>query len=176
MSPINAEDAVSILRNRYGLGNVDIGLSNEKSLNQFIAHHSVVFQPEQLRFWVSTAPWQLGEFVCYELDKVQSSEFKVQSSESKDDEYVRVCRYREQYKTITSAIKDNQNITSEFIEEFIENNPNYFQVYNTLGDYELSRKNYEQAISYWKQALMLEIPRTTEKDEITSKIKKYDQR
>ena len=176
MSPINAEEAVSILRNRYGLGNVDIGLSNEKSLNQFIAHHSVVFQPEQLRFWVSTAPWQLGEFVCYELDKVQSSKFKVQSSESKDDEYVRVCRYREQYKTITSAIKDNKNITSEFIEEFIENNPNYFQVYNTLGDYELSRKNYEQAISYWKQALMLEIPRTTEKDEITSKIKKYDKR
>jgi tetratricopeptide (TPR) repeat protein len=118
----------------------------------------------------------LGEFVCYELDKVQSSEFRVQSSESKDDEYVRVCRYREQYKTITSAIKDNKNITSEFIEEFIENNPNYFQVYNTLGDYELSRKNYEQAISYWKQALMLEIPRTTEKDEITSKIKKYDKR
>lgn len=181
MSPINAEDAVSILRNRYGLGNADIGLSNEKSLNQFIAHHSVVFQPEKLRFWVSTAPWQLGEYVCYDLDNSQqttdnSSEFNVQCSELKDDEYARVCRYREQYKTIISAIRDGHNITSEFIDEFISNNPNYFQVYNTLGDYEASRENYEQAISYWKQALMLEIPRTTEKDEITSKIKKYDQR
>ncbi len=174
MSPINAEDAVSILRNRYGLGNADIGLSNEKSLNQFIAHHSVVFQPEQLRFWVSTAPWQLGEFVCYELDKVQSSEFKVQSSEFKDDEYVRVCRYRSQYKTITSAIRDGHNITSEFIDEFISNNPNYFQVYNTLGDYESSRGNYVQAILYWNKALSLEIPRTTERDEIISKIQKYD--
>lgn len=180
MSPINAEDAVSILRNRYGLGNADIGLSNEKSLNQFIAHHSVVFQPEKLRFWVSTAPWQLGEYVCYDLDykttRLQGYKAIVQSSEFKDDEYVRVCRYREQYKTITSAIKDNQNITSEFIDEFISNNPNYFQVYNMLGDYEASRGDYVQAILYWNKALSLEIPRTTEKDEITSKIKKYDKR
>ena len=185
-SPIDAEDAVSILRDRYGLGNADIGLSNEKSLNQFIAHHSVVFQPEKLRFWVSTSPWQLGEYVCYELDnssefnvlssefRVQRSEFNVQSSEFRVQDYDRVCRYRSQYKTITTAIRDNQNITSEFIDEFISNNPNYFQVYNTLGDYELSRGNNEQAILYWNKALSLEIPRTTERDEIIGKIQKYD--
>ena len=98
---------------------------------------------------------------------VQSSEFKVQ-------DYDRVCRYRSQYKTITTAIRDNQNITSEFIDEFISNNPNYFQVYNTLGDYELSRGNNKQAILYWNKALSLEIPRTTERDEIIGKIQKYD--
>ena len=179
-SPIDAEDAVSILRDRYGLGNTDIGLSNEKSLNQFIAHHSVVFQPEKLRFWVSTSPWQLGEYVCYELKDngsefyVQCSEFNVQSSMFRVQDYDRVCRYRSQYKTITTAIRDNQNITSEFIDEFISNNPNYFKVYNTLGDYELSRGNNKQAILYWNKALSLEIPRTTERDEIIGKIQKYD--
>ncbi len=182
LSPIDANDAVSILRNRYGLGNADIGLSNEKSLNQFIAHHSVVFQPEELRFWVSTSPWQLGEYVCYELkDNGQQTTANRIGSElisadtlALSDEYVRVCRYRNQYKELVSAMKDKRDVGSEFIEEFISNNPNYFQVYNTLGDYELSKENYRQAIIYWNKALSLEIPRTTERDEITGKIQKYD--
>lgn len=176
LSPIDAEDAVSILRNRYGIGNADIGLSNEKSLNQFIAHHSVVFQPEELRFWVSTSPWQLGDYVCYDLfnSMCQKSESINADTLALNDEYVRVCRYRTQYKELMSAMKDNRDLTSEFIDEFISNNPNYFQVYNTLGDYEASRENYRQAILYWNKALSLEIPRTTERDDITSKIQKYD--
>ena len=70
LSPINPNDASHILRNRYGLNNNDIGICNEKSLNQSIAHHSVVFQPEKLRIWVSSSPWQLGEYICYDLNKI----------------------------------------------------------------------------------------------------------
>ena len=68
--PLNRGEAVDILRDRYGKNSADIGLSNEKSLNQFIAHHSVVFEPCKLRFWVSTSPWQLGKYICYDLNKV----------------------------------------------------------------------------------------------------------
>ena len=176
---------MDILRDRYGKAGADIGLSSEKSINQFIAHHSVVFEPATLRFWVSTSPWQLGEYVCYDLNNVFGGDVKEQSfaltqynipcdSLALGDEYVRVCRYREQYKHIVSAIKNDGIVSSEYQHDFISNNPNYFQVYNTLGDYEQSKGNYGEAVAYWQKALSLEIPRVAEREDIISKIQKYD--
>lgn len=185
-SPISHNDAVDILRNRYGLGNSDIGLSNEKSLNQFIAHHSVVFQPEELRMWVSTSPWQLGEYVCYDLDDIFDKDIKNHYSYASEehnisadslsirDEYIRVCNYREDYNMITKSIREKTALSQEFIDSFIENNPNYFQVYNIIGDYMLSRKDVATAKQYWKKALTLEIARVEERDEIIKKVEKYD--
>lgn len=185
-SPINPNDAVDILRNRYGIGNIDIGLSNEKSINQFIAHHSVVFQPNELRFWVSTAPWQLGQYVCYDLDEVFSVDSVsaktyaidelniVDDSSTLADEYIRVCRYREQYKDFTSVIDNKKQVEPSYINEFIDNNPNFYQVYNILGDYMLVQNNLKQAVTYWQKALSLEIPRVGDKEDIIEKIEKYD--
>ncbi|MEI9910600.1 MAG: hypothetical protein WDO71_13545 [Bacteroidota bacterium] len=42
----------------------------KKPLNQLIAHHSIVFEPQKLLVWVSTSPWQLGQYVAYDLKKV----------------------------------------------------------------------------------------------------------
>ena len=47
---------------KKGLHNADIGMGNEKAINQLIAHHSIVFEPKKLLVWVSTSPWQLGEY------------------------------------------------------------------------------------------------------------------
>lgn len=184
-TPLNVHEAAGILRDRYGKGGADIGLGSEKSINQFIAHHSVVFEPSTLRFWVSTSPWQLGEYVCYDLNNVFGGDVMAQSfalpqynipcdSLALGDEYVRVCRYREQYKSIVSAIEDGGVVSSDFQQDFISNNPNYFQVYNTLGDYEQSKGRYKEAVAYWQKALSLEIPRVAEREDIISKIQKYD--
>ena len=184
--PIGLPQAVDILRNRYGLNGADIGLSNEKSINQFIAHHSVVFEPSELRFWVSTSPWQLGQYICYDLNEIfDSSSVMTESGVVHDynipadtaalnDEYIRVCRYREQFKNIIFAINNGQTVSDEYLNQFIINNPSYYQVYNTLGDYYKSQKSYEQAVLYWQKALTLEIPRVAEREEIIGKIRKYD--
>ena len=151
LTPITPNDAVYILRNRHGVKNKDIGISNEKSINQFIAHHSVVFQPNKLRMWVSTFPWQIGEYVCYDLNEVfRNRQFEgsyvVDSltigadSFLINDEYKRAITYREQYKKLQKAIDNKSYVPVSIIDGFIENNPNYFQVYNTLGDYMLSIK------------------------------------
>lgn len=68
--PVDASKAASILRNRFGKEDRNIGLTNEKALNQFIAHHSVIFEPAKRLMWVSTAPWQLGEYVAYDLNAI----------------------------------------------------------------------------------------------------------
>ncbi len=185
-SPLTPDDAVDILRNRYGLGNSDIGLGNEKSLNQFIAHHSVVFKPNDLKMWVSTSPWQLGEYVCYDLDEIfdkdidshhyyASEEYNISAdSLSIINEYEKVCHYRKDYKEVTKAIKEKGMLSQDFIDGFIADNPNYFQVYNILGDYMLSKNEVDLAKEYWKKSLMLEIARVEERDEIIKKVEKYD--
>ncbi len=63
------EKTVKILRDRAGMENTDIGMGNEKAVNQMIAHHSIIFEPQKKRVWVSTGPWHLGEFVCLRSGK-----------------------------------------------------------------------------------------------------------
>ena len=60
---IDVRKAAEILRDRKGLNGKDIGMGNEKSINQLIAHHSIIFKPAKLLVWVSTAPFQLGKYV-----------------------------------------------------------------------------------------------------------------
>ena len=64
------QKTVNILRDQKGLNNANIGMGNEKAINQLIAHHSIVFEPKKLIVWVSTSPWQLGRYVAYDLNKI----------------------------------------------------------------------------------------------------------
>jgi hypothetical protein len=68
--PINPLKAAQILRNRDGINNQPLELGDERAINQLIGHHSVIFKPEQRQIWVSTSPWQLGVYVCYDLGSV----------------------------------------------------------------------------------------------------------
>ncbi|HRH67146.1 MAG TPA: C45 family autoproteolytic acyltransferase/hydrolase, partial [Bacteroidia bacterium] len=52
-----------IIRNRQGLKNADLCMGKEKAVNQLNAHHSIIFEQEKRRVWVSTSPWQLGPYV-----------------------------------------------------------------------------------------------------------------
>ena len=182
-SPVDNIDAAYILRNRYGLGNKDIGVGNEKSINQFIAHHSVIFQPNELRMWVSSSPWQLGEYICYDLNAIFNSASTgsymneayniAADSVLMINDYSRIVSYRAQYIEIRHAIDKGIELSEEYIEAFVNNNPHYFQTYNVVGDYMAANNKNEQAVSFWKQAILLEIPRVGEREEIQNKINKY---
>jgi len=88
--PINPIESVEILRNQKGMNNAELGMGNPKAINQLLAHHSIVFQPEKRLLWISTNPFQLGEFLCYDLKEVfgtkgvRSEELDVRMAESSD--------------------------------------------------------------------------------------------
>ena len=186
---IGPHEAAEILRNRGGLNNENIGLGNEKSINQLIAHHSVIMEPAKRLIWVSTQPYQLGKYVCYDLTKVFSSfpglnEKKEIIEENltlqadsflHSNSYANFKRYKVIATHISNCVKSKSTLSSTIERAFIASNPEQFEVYSLLGDYYSAHKNNLKAIYYYKLALSKEIPLQKEVQYITEQIQKCEQ-
>lgn len=170
------QKTIDILRNYRGLNDENIGLGNEKAVNQFIAHHAVVFEPKQLRVWVSTSPWQMGAFVCYDLNKIFALKGLKHNQEvyEKDlsiaaDSFI----YTSEFKRFESFRKNKQQITEGMevnTDSLIAQNPQFYSSYVIAGDYWFKRKEYNKALSYYLQALKKEIATVKERNYIEEQI------
>ncbi len=175
------QQTIDILRDTRGQQGVDIGLGNEKAINQLIAHHSIVFEPNKRLVWVSTAPWQVGQFVCYDLKKVLSLRGMRASKEITDSSYL----IPADTLMSTSAFKNflrfrnyKQRILDGGIvppDSIIASNPSYYHAYVLAGDMAAATKNPAAAIRYYRQALAKEIATVQEKTAIEKKLKKLEQ-
>lgn len=191
LAPLTPSKAASILRNRYGRGGTDIGLTNEKSLNQAIAHHGVIFEPAKGLMWVSTAPWQVGTFVCYDLKRIfaiDESNHSVQIDTMRrldrpelripadqrflQEDYPRIVRYRSAAEQLRQAIDQHNGSRQDLLDSLQSSNPNFWGAWNLCGNYYASLGRKEEARRCWEQALQLEIPRERERQEIERKIEK----
>lgn len=158
-----------ILRNQRGLKDADIGLGNEKVINQLVAHHGIIFQPEKRLVWVSTAPWQLGKFVCYDLNKVftlkpsgnieiYERELVIPADPFLSDpayyEYLKFSKYRFPFYPKTDLEPDS----------VVKWNSNSYHAYMLAGDYYVSRKEWTKAIPYYEQGLKKEIATDQERE------------
>lgn len=164
---VNVEKAVSLLRNRYGLDDREIGLGNEKALNQLLAHHGVVFRPAERKAWVSAGPYQLGAFVAYDLKEVFSEERKdslwSDAETVKEDPFLHSRayggyeRYRVLDRMLDRALKAHTVLPDSFFEEYISLNPELWSVYYKSGKYFKNRKQKDKARIYFETALTKEI-------------------
>jgi len=181
-SPMNYWKAVDVLRDTRGLQDEHIGLGNEKALNQLIAHHSVVFMPESGLMWVSTGPWQLGQYVAYDLNKIfAGADPSVEICEAAltvppdafltTSEYVNFLMFREVKKIFQRNIKEKISIPDSTIYNFTQLNPNFYLVYDIAGDAFSLKKAQDSAVFYWQKALSLEIPKQGEREAIERKYK-----
>lgn len=180
-SPIETVDAVEILRNYQGVGGHDIGLTNEKSISQFIAHHSVVFKPEQLKFWVSASPWQMGEYVAYDLNEVferlPQADLAIEEEIIPADTflltsaYQDLLTYRELTREIRQHIRTGEPLEEVAIYRYQKTNPEYFYTWELCGDYYAASGEMEKALLCWKTALQKEIPQVSERQGIEKKIR-----
>jgi hypothetical protein len=155
--------AAEILRDPHGFRGEDIGLGNERAVNQFIAHHSVIFRPGKQEVWIAFPPWQLGE---YRL-------FDARSGEPDDDAIAPdtllagpVFRSLMKYRELASNIESGE-FHDHAADSLIRYNPRYFHTYRILGDY--FRKNDEPARAdhYYRIALGLLAPSAAERNALT---------
>jgi isopenicillin-N N-acyltransferase-like protein len=176
------EQTVKILRDRQGIENADIGLGNEKAINQLIAHHSIVFEPQKKLVWVSTGPWQLGEFVCYDLNKVFSLNGMKTNEEISDsnlnipaDSFLLTNQYRLflDFRRYKKEISDGIDVNPDSL---ILSNPNFYQSYQLAGNEMFKKKFYKTAEDYYRLALSKEIATKNEENDIRRQIEKCEEK
>ncbi|MEG0931137.1 C45 family peptidase [Algoriella sp.] len=180
---LNPTEMVKLLRDTNGLKNEKLGYGNEKALNQLLAHHGVVFQPDKRLVWVSSNPYQLGEFTAYDLNKIfndsiQNFTINVDSLKIEKDifltteDYKNYKKFRIDKHFIEDKIDRKETITKEFLENYINTNPDFWLVYANVAEYYFTQKDYSQAINYYKLALSKEITTIPDRNKIEKNLKK----
>ncbi|MEO7265416.1 MAG: C45 family peptidase [Ferruginibacter sp.] len=174
------QKTINILRDRKGLHNADIGDGNEKAINQLMAHHSVVFEPQKRIVWVSTAPWQLGQYVAYDLKKIFAMQGLKQDIEIADsalsvasDSFLLTAEYRrfEKFLGYKHTIADGGHVNADSI---VASNPQFYNSYVLAGDDLFKQKNYQKAKYFYEVALTKVIATKKEEDHIKAQIKKIE--
>ena len=176
------KDVVALLRDQKGLKGIDIGITNEKAVNQLVCHHAIVFDPNNRIVWVSEFPYQIGAFKAYNLNKIFSDTFNINKVKSISDDSLKIAAddflYSDEYKNFreykkTTALlmnivnnKSENNITDSDINAYLQLNPNYYYPYFVVGKYYNSIGKNQQAIDNYKRALNYEFPRLVDKKQV----------
>ena len=184
---LDYQSAANILRDQKGKGGKNIGMGNEKAMNQLIAHHSVIFQPEKKRFWVSTQPYQLGEYICYDFDSIfaEAPTFK-QDREINDPDFTipadsflysadwkNFLNFKKSKELMKESIKKRTMIENQkaFLGQFLRSNPESWETYYWTAELYRHLQDKEKAIVYYDQALTKEINDSSEVYKIRKLIK-----
>ena len=185
---ITPKIVVDILRDKRGLDDKRIGYGNEKALNQLLAHHGIVFQPEDLKVWVSSNPYQLGEFVAYDLNEIfnetdadvgMKSMSEAKLNIAKDPflntlAYRHYQRYRKLRNQITKAISSDGNIEDKTLQEFILLNPDFWEAYYLVGKYNYEKGYDRLALKAFLEAETKEITTVPDREKIEHYIRKLN--
>lgn len=178
-------EVAQILRDKQGHQGKEIGFGNEKALNQLLGHHSVIFMPEKRLIWVSTAPYQLGEFVAYDLNTVfnlnslPNRSLGIDSLLIPEDPFASSSEFQDYVdfrllkKELTLLAKNGSSYTDadlEKAERIIELNPDYYHAYELAGNFYKAKELYPKAITAYKEALNKEIATKTEQATIEGQL------
>lgn len=173
---LTAVEIASILRDRRGLQNANIGEGNEKALNQLLAHHAVIFNLTKKIFWLSANPFQLGAFVPYQLDsvfqkyaglKVDSAIYLVEEIIPADtflqsEAFANFEIYQAGKKKLKKAVTEKEKLEATYLQKFEQSNPKLYNTHWLLARYYVAQKDCPTAQKYFEKALTLEIPNKAE--------------
>lgn len=185
---LNPKKMADLLRNTEGLDGATIGYGNEKALNQLLAHHAVIFQPEKSLAWVSSPPYQLGEFVAYDLNEIFKNPLeKIQSFSvdtlaiSKDiflnsKEFSDYEQFRKEDQNIDFQIKNRKIISEEKLKFYQSLNPDYWLAHYKVGVYHYENKDYASAKIHFEKALTKEITTQNAEEKIRQYLRKISRK
>lgn len=154
-------DAAKVLRNQKGNNGDTLGMGNPRAINQLIVHHSVVIQPEYLKFYVTTTDFQLGAFKGYDLQKIFNTKDATSRLAIAADPFIHSDHYAlfKHYKSVKNKISSYLNfnkpldLNEQEIKDFIHSNGELYITYEVLGRYFLKKKNKIEAKKYFEIAL-----------------------
>lgn len=182
---LDPEKMAALLRDRSGLKGEKIGYGNEKAINQLLAHHAVIFSPEKRLVWVSSDPYQLGEFVCYDLNEIFSGKKNGNHQFSKPEmnigrdpfadslDFKNYESYRKLNADIEKASANGREILSDdLIRHYQRMNPDFWLVYQQAGKYYLKKKEYRKAKAEFERALTKEITTVPDRKNTEKLLKK----
>jgi isopenicillin-N N-acyltransferase-like protein len=172
---------VAILRDRFGMDDRDIGMGNEKAVNQLVAHHSVVFKPEELKMWISAFPYSLGTYLSYDLGRVFAGTPGIEEELFNADERIEAdpflssdafrdyLEYREETEKIRRFIDDDQAGKADqlMLDGYLELNPNYYYPYYLAGEVYRLEGDALRAEEMYNLSLSKEIPRKIDRKSVT---------
>ncbi len=171
--PLDVGRVISILRDQHGLGDTDIGMGNPLAINQLIAHHAVVFKPDSLLAWVSAGPWQVGEFVAYDLKKIFSLDIEeikhhheicepsrtiLADTFLATEAYSRFREYQAMTEELAMLKKKDKPLPDGFETRYCRTNPLLYMTYSHLGGYFESLGQYDRALQYYREAMKMKLP------------------
>lgn len=176
------QKTVDILRDRAGVHDANIGMGNEKAMNQLIAHHSVVFEPKKRLVWVSTQPWQLGQYVAYDLNKIFAMHGMHSNTEVCDsalniaaDTFLQSKEYQNfvVFRQVKQDIMDGKDAD---VQRMVLANPEFYNTYVLAGDYEFKHQHYKEAKHYYETALTKVIATWGEEEKVRKQLKKIQEK
>lgn len=186
---IYPEIAAKILRDREGLDEKAIGYGNEKALNQMLAHHGVIFKPEQRLVWVSANPYQMGEMVCYDLNTVfreRKSGEPISFAQSQlnipadpflqTDAYKIYEQFRVEDRKMDALLENKTGMEPDFVKKYQSLNPDFWVVYYKPGKYYFENKDYASAKPELEKALTKEITTLPAKKAIEKMLRKINKK
>lgn len=166
----------AILRNQLGLDDNFIGYGNEKAVNQLICHHSVIFDVKKRIAWVSTSPFQLGQYIAYDLNTVFSMKGLTQNHEINDSTLTIAADTFLSTSAYTNFVKFRQQKQNALdgkevdVKTLINSNPELYDAYVIAGNYLMKKESYQEAKKYFEIALTKEIATKTEEKRIKEHI------
>jgi predicted choloylglycine hydrolase len=175
-----SRNMVDFLRDKKGKNGTDIGLGNENSINQLIAHHSIVFHPDSKTLWISTYPYQEGAFLAYNLNKFFAEAKNPKTNGLSIDELLipanhdfidnKMANYNFYRYSINTPIQS----FNRDIKLFINSNPEHYRTYEYLGDYYSYCNMMDKAKEYYELSLQKIISTDDERSKILGKLKSIE--
>jgi choline dehydrogenase-like flavoprotein len=132
--------------------------------------------------WVSTEPWQLGTYVCYDLRKIFAMKGMTKDIEIANAElniapdtflYTNTYRQFQVFRKNKIALLQHQPVDTGAV---VNNNPDHYDAYRIAGDYCMEQHWYAAAIRYYRRGLAKEIANVGERESIEEKIKEAEKK
>ncbi|MEC3879317.1 C45 family peptidase [Parapedobacter sp. 10938] len=179
-------DGAAMLRNKEGIGGVALGYGNEKAINQLLAHHAVIFQPEDRRMWVAAAPYQLGEFVAYDLDEVFARLASMDTDVPLATDSLNISadpfalsadfrhyeEFRVQMRNLEAAIATEEEVPDTELRNFQQLNPMFWKTDFLIGEYYRGQHRKADALRHYQLAASREVTTKADSLLIQKRIKK----